>query len=77
MLLSFGQRLNKRLHYSFGTDDNSELPHIAFPLISSVDSLVSVYLPRWSHAVIGVYRIFIMIKFYGAHRRIKNMVYRI
>lgn len=43
LLLSFGQRLNSRLHYSFGDKDNKELPHIAFPLVTSVDSLVSCH----------------------------------
>ena len=41
LLLSFCQRMTSRLHYSFGDKDNRELPHIAFPLIASVDSLVS------------------------------------
>lgn len=40
LLLSFGQKLNRRLHYSFGDKENLELPHIAFPLVSSVDSLI-------------------------------------
>eukprot|EP00752_Nemacystus_decipiens_P017125 g15340.t1 len=40
LLLSFGQKLNRRLHYSFGDKDNAELPHIAFPLVTSVDSLI-------------------------------------
>ncbi|CAM9718186.1 unnamed protein product, partial [Scytosiphon promiscuus] len=40
LLLSFGKKLNRRLHYSFGDKDNKELPHIAFPLVTSVDSLV-------------------------------------
>ncbi|CAN0441163.1 unnamed protein product, partial [Ectocarpus sp. 8 AP-2014] len=40
LLLSFGQKLNRRLHYSFGDKDNAELPHISFPLLTSVDSLV-------------------------------------
>lgn len=40
LLLAFGQRLNNRLHFSFGDKGNKELPHIAFPLVTSVDSLV-------------------------------------
>eukprot|EP00903_Cladosiphon_okamuranus_P011548 g10871.t1 len=40
LLLSFGQKMNRRLHYSFGDKDNAELPHIAFPLVTSVDSLI-------------------------------------
>lgn len=40
LLLSFGQKLNRRLHYSFGDKSNTELPHIAFPLLTSVDSLI-------------------------------------
>ena len=40
LLLSFGQKLNRRLHYSFGDKDNAQLPHIAFPLLTSVDSLI-------------------------------------
>ncbi|CAM9334146.1 unnamed protein product, partial [Phaeothamnion confervicola] len=40
VLLGFAQRLNRFLHYSFGNDDNSELPHISFPLVTSVDTLV-------------------------------------
>ncbi|CAM9919283.1 unnamed protein product, partial [Hapterophycus canaliculatus] len=40
LLLSFGKKLNRRLHYSFGDKDNAELPHISFPLVTSVDSLV-------------------------------------
>ena len=41
LLLSFCQRMTSNLHYSFGDKDNKELPHIAFPLVASVDSLVS------------------------------------
>ncbi|CAM9897434.1 unnamed protein product, partial [Laminaria digitata] len=37
LLLSFCQRMTSRLHYSFGDKDNKELPHIAFPLVASVD----------------------------------------
>ncbi|CAM9792768.1 unnamed protein product, partial [Chrysoparadoxa australica] len=40
LLLSFGQKLNKQIHYSFGDDDNTELPHISWPLTNAVDVLV-------------------------------------
>lgn len=40
VLLAFGQRLNKRLHFSFGDQANAELPHISFPLVTSIDSMV-------------------------------------
>lgn len=40
VLLKFAQSLNKRLYYSFGDESGDVLPHIAFPLMSNVDSLV-------------------------------------
>ncbi|KAG5185201.1 hypothetical protein JKP88DRAFT_152996, partial [Tribonema minus] len=39
-MLSFAQRLNRNMHYSFGSKDNSELPHISFPLVTNVDTLL-------------------------------------
>ncbi|KAG5183459.1 chromate transporter-domain-containing protein [Tribonema minus] len=39
-LLTVAQRANSRIHYSFGTKDNSELPHISFPLLTGVDDLI-------------------------------------
>jgi hypothetical protein len=37
--LSFSQRLNPAMHYSFG--GNGEIPHMAFPLFTSMDEFVA------------------------------------
>jgi hypothetical protein len=40
MLLAFCRRMNGLMHYSFGDGGNVELPHIVFPLYTSVDKFV-------------------------------------
>jgi len=40
MLLSFARRINSAMNYSFGDKAQEELPHIVFPLWTSVDKMV-------------------------------------
>lgn len=40
MLLGFARRINSAMNYSYGDTENKELPHIVFPLWTSVDKMV-------------------------------------
>ncbi|GMH71831.1 hypothetical protein TL16_g05758 [Triparma laevis f. inornata] len=40
MLLGFARKINSAMNYSFGDKEQEELPHIVFPLWTSVDKMV-------------------------------------